>query len=67
MVFLVPNLKNKQDQLSTLLENVTRDEKVDLSDYELRIVTHHADLIEKIQINSLIIMIMTVKLKLLNC
>ena len=50
MVFLVPNLKNKQNQLSTLLENVTRDEKVDLSDYELRIVTHHADLIEKIQL-----------------
>lgn len=50
MVFLVPNLKNKQDQLSTLLENVTRDEKVDLSDYELRIVMHHADLIEKIQL-----------------
>lgn len=50
MVFLVPNLKNKQNQLSTLLENVTHDEKVDLSDYELRIVTHHADLIEKIQL-----------------
>lgn len=50
MIFLVPNLKNKQNQLSTLLENVTRDEKVDLSDYELRIVMHHADLIEKIQL-----------------
>lgn len=50
MVFLIPNLKNKQDQLSSLLENVARDENVDLSQYELRIVTHHADLIEKIQL-----------------
>ena len=50
IVFLVPNLKNKRDQLGDLLENVARDEKVDLSNYELRIVTHHADLIEKIQL-----------------
>lgn len=50
MVFLIPNLKNKKDQLSNLLENVARDENVDLSRYELRIVTHHPDLIEKIQL-----------------
>ncbi|MBZ6526938.1 CpXC domain-containing protein [Aerococcaceae bacterium DSM 111021] len=50
MVFLIPNLRKKQDQLSTLLENVARDEKVNLSDYELRIVTHHPDLVEKIQL-----------------
>lgn len=50
MIFLVPNLNNKRDQLGDLLENAARDEKVDLSSYELRIVTHHADLIEKIQL-----------------
>lgn len=50
MVYLIPNLKSKKDQLGQLLENVARDENVDLSRYELRIVSHHPDLIEKIQL-----------------
>ncbi|XJS10183.1 CpXC domain-containing protein [Aerococcaceae bacterium WGS1372] len=50
MIYLIPNLKNKRDQVSQLLENVAHDEKVDLSNYELRIVTHHPDLIEKVQL-----------------
>ena len=50
IIYLIPNLKNKKDQVEQLLDNVSRDEKVDLSSYDLRIVTHHPDLIEKIQL-----------------
>lgn len=50
IIYLIPNLKNKQDQVQQLLDNVSRDEQVDLSHYDLRIVTHHPDLIEKIQL-----------------
>lgn len=50
MVFVIPGLKKKKDQIGQLLENISRDEKVDTSAYELRLVSRNAELIEKIQL-----------------
>lgn len=50
MIFVIPNLRKKKDQIPALLENISREEKVDLSDYELRLVGRNAELIEKIQL-----------------
>lgn len=50
MIFNIPNLKKRKNQVEAMIDGIVSDENVDVSDYDLRLVSHLPDLVEKTQL-----------------
>ncbi|WP_124058720.1 CpXC domain-containing protein [Vaginisenegalia massiliensis] len=48
MIFLIPNYQSRQEEIEALLDQMASQEGVDIHDYQLRLVLHSTDLIEKV-------------------